>query len=987
MFISRFSSATVRLVTVLVAGVMATLPVLAQTCAIPGRDGTAPGAGTINRYYQPAAGTFNSGSTNIGLSNAVGAATAIAPGDLVLVIQMQCATLNTSNTNNYGGNNGTGRGYTDPGNCLAGRHEYVRAGAGSSNTNLNLSGSPLSAAYIQDATTATNRRSFQVIRVPQHSSLTLTGGITAPYWNGNTGGVVALDVAGRLSWGGQTINVNGRGFRGGGSINWTGGTDTDVPPDYVETIANNRHSTKGEGIGGTPRYVFDPATNTRADNGAAWGGYTNGDDARGGPANAGGGGDNRDGGRDNGGGGGGGNGGIGGYGGYGWKGAAWGANYTGEFDMRGIGGSAFGAPSTSRVVMGGGGGAGGTNNSGDPVDYGGGAGGGIVLVRAGSMSGNGTINAVGLAGTTNANNDGASGGGAGGSVIVMSQAGSVGALTINVTGGVGGDSFTGGGTSHAGGGGGAGGVVMRSGAATTNALGGANGVTNNGSTPPGGVAHGATSGGNGVDTQTVSDPPGSQTGARCLPNLTVSKTTLTPLISSSLATSASYTIVISNSGGAAMAADIVDNALPPGWTFSQATAISFSPALSASTYGGFVEGATPGLPVVANAPGGIANLSVNGTPAGSPTWANLSIPAAVNGVASTTTLSFVASIPATASVGCYQNPAGIKYLDPTRSSAGREITPSANNTANRAGAQVGGTANVAYQTAPGASSVVGGSNYSGLNAGLTGEDVCLQGDLSITKAAPATSTAGATLTYTLTPRNNGRAIADLTYAAHQAINAANANAGTRVLANGTIRVVDTLPAGVTLTAAPTPVNWTCLTAGQIVTCDRNAPVVPVPAASNLETITLSARITSAACTGNVTNTATIAGFQAPYTDSTTANNTGTATVTTLACNANLQAAKTNNVNTLITGSTTSYTVTFSNLGPSAADNATVTDVVSAGLSACTVASCSASGGSPVAACPATPANLLLPGGVTIPSFPSGAAVRFIVNCNVTASGT
>ena len=48
MFISRFSSATVRLVTVLVAGVMATLPVLAQTCAIPGRDGTAPGAGTVN---------------------------------------------------------------------------------------------------------------------------------------------------------------------------------------------------------------------------------------------------------------------------------------------------------------------------------------------------------------------------------------------------------------------------------------------------------------------------------------------------------------------------------------------------------------------------------------------------------------------------------------------------------------------------------------------------------------------------------------------------------------------------------------------------------------------------------------------------------------------------------------------------------------------------------------------------------------------------
>ena len=969
------------------AGWLLAWPVLAQTCAIPGRDGTTPTAGTVNTYFQPANATYTSASTSIALSNKTGATTALAAGDLVMVIQMQCATLNTTNTSNYGGNNGTGRGYTDPASCLAGRHEYVRAGAGSSDTSLNLGGSPLTGTYIQDATTATNRRTFQVIRVPQHSSLTLTGGITAPYWNGNTGGVVALDVAGQLNWGGQTINVSGRGFRGAGSLNWTGGTDTNTPPDYVETIANNRHATKGESIGGTPRYVFDAATSTRTDNGATWGGYQNGDDARGAPANAGGGGDNRNGTRDNGGGGGGGNGGIGGFGGYGWKSGGFGGTFTvADFDMRGIGGAAFAGASTSRVVMGGGGGAGGTNNSGDPAGFGGGAGGGIVMIRAGSMAGSGTINANGLAGTTNANNDGASGGGAGGSVIVMSQAGGVGTLSINAVGGTGGDSFTGGATAHAGGGGGAGGVVLRSGAATAVVTGGANGVTNTGDNPVGGAAHGATSGGNGSDTQTVSDPPGAQTGARCLPNLTVSKTAVTPLISASGATSASYAIVISNSGGAAMAADIVDNALPPGWTFSQATAITFSPALSAATYGGFVEGATPGLPAVANSPGGIANLSVNGTPAGSPTWANLSIPAAVNGVASSTTLSFVVSIPATATVGCYQNPAGIKYLDPTRSTAGREITPAANNTANRAGAQVGGTANVAYQTAPGASSVVGGSNYSGLNAGPAAEDVCLQGDLSVTKSAPATLTAGATLTYTLAPRNNGRAIADLTYAANQAIDAANASAGTRVLANGTIRVVDTLPAGVTLTAAPAPVNWSCSTTGQTVTCDRSAPVVPVPATSDLEAITLTARITPTACAGALINTATISGFQAPYTDSAAANDTATA-ATTLNCSANLQVTKTNNVTSLVTGSTTSYTVTFSNLGPSSADNATVTDVPSAGLSACSVASCIASGGTPAAACPAVPASLLNPGGVTIPSFPTGAVVRFIVNCTVTASGS
>ncbi len=984
MMFMRFARFPARSVAALLSGWLLAFPVLAQTCAIPGRDGTAPTAGTVNTYYQPATGTFNAASTAIALSGKAGAATAIAPGDLVLVIQMQCATLNTGNTTNYGGNNGTGRGYTDPGNCLAGRHQYVRAGTGSSDTNLNLAGSPLSATYIQDATTATNRRTFQVIRVPQNSSLTLTGGITAPYWNGNTGAVVALDVAGQLNWGGQTIDVNGRGFRGAGSLQWNGNVSTNA--DYVTGTAANLDAPKGEGIGGTPRYVYDPVGNTRTDNGATWGGYAGGDAARGGPANAGGGGNNFDGTRDNGGGGGGGNGGIGGYGGYGWKSAAWNPGYAGEQDLRGIGGAAFAGASTSRVVMGGGGGAGGANNSADPATLGGGAGGGLVLVRAGSMTGNGTINANGLAGSANTNNDGASGGGAGGSVIVISQAGTLGALSINATGGIGGDSFVGGGTSHAGGGGGAGGVVLRSGAATVNVAGAANGVTNTGSTPPGGADHGATSGGNGSNTQTASDPPGAQTGALCLPNLTVSKLTLTPQITGSGATSASYSIVISNSGGAAMAADIVDNALPPGWVFSRASAITFSPALSAVTYGGFVEGATPGLPAVANAPGGTVNFSINGTPAGSPTWANLSIPAAVNGVASITTLSFVVSIPATATVGCYQNPAGIKYLDPTRSTVGREVTPATNNTANRAGAQVGGTVNTAYETAPGASSAVAGSNYSGVNAGPTTENVCLQGDLSVTKTAPATLTAGATLTYTITPRNNGRAIADLTYAANQAVDAANANAGTRVLAGGTIRVIDTLPAGVTLTAAPAPVNWSCSTVGQTLTCDRTAPIVPVAATADLNAITLTARITAATCPGLVTNTVTISGFQAPYTDSTPATNTDTA-VTTPSCSANLQATKTNNVTTLLPGSTTSYTVTFSNLGPSSADNATVTDVTSAGLGSCSVASCTASGGTPAATCPATPANLLAPGGVMIPSFPSGAVVQFIVNCTVTATGS
>ena len=137
-----------------------TLPqALAQTCAMPGRDGSTASSGTVNTYYPPATGSYNGASTSIALGTSRGAATAVAPGDLVMVVQMQCAALNTTNTSNYGAGNGTGRGYTDPaGSCLAGRYEYVRAGAGTTAASLDLRGSPLSAAYVQDATSATNRR-------------------------------------------------------------------------------------------------------------------------------------------------------------------------------------------------------------------------------------------------------------------------------------------------------------------------------------------------------------------------------------------------------------------------------------------------------------------------------------------------------------------------------------------------------------------------------------------------------------------------------------------------------------------------------------------------------------------------------------------------------------------------------------------------------------------------------------------------------------
>src|ERR1700680_4448756 len=72
----------------------------AGQCATPGRDGTATLNGVINTYY-PGSGTA-SGSGAITLGAATGAATPIAVGDLVLIIQMQDAAINSTNTGAYG---------------------------------------------------------------------------------------------------------------------------------------------------------------------------------------------------------------------------------------------------------------------------------------------------------------------------------------------------------------------------------------------------------------------------------------------------------------------------------------------------------------------------------------------------------------------------------------------------------------------------------------------------------------------------------------------------------------------------------------------------------------------------------------------------------------------------------------------------------------------------------------------------------------------
>src|SRR5512141_3173468 len=89
-------------------------PVYAEkpgVCGTPGKDGPVTTlSGVINSYY-PGTANVTAGATSIpGGAARTGGGPAITAGDLLLVVQVQGADINSTNTNNYGdgiGNGGT----------------------------------------------------------------------------------------------------------------------------------------------------------------------------------------------------------------------------------------------------------------------------------------------------------------------------------------------------------------------------------------------------------------------------------------------------------------------------------------------------------------------------------------------------------------------------------------------------------------------------------------------------------------------------------------------------------------------------------------------------------------------------------------------------------------------------------------------------------------------------------------------------------------
>src|SRR5579864_7551575 len=368
---------------------VAVAPVVSVVCAANTLTAGGTLSNTINTYF-PGNGTVAKGATSIPLGATRGAGGTIAAGSLLLVIQMQDASINTSNSVAYG-NGSTGSGFTTINN--AGNYEWVTATGPVAGGNVPISGAGagggLVFGYTSAVATATKGIStYQVVLVPQYTSATL-GALTAASWNGTTGGIIALDIAGQLNLNGGTAIVDGSGFRGGAGMQLTGngaGANTDYqfpgPANYGGAAEAGVDAAKGEGVAGTSKFVESAGSYLRTIIGVGYPSGTAGTDgsmAHGAPGNAGGGGTDSDPANNdqNAGGGGGGNGGSGGFG-----GDSWNTNLS----SGGEGGAPF--PATiDRLSIGGGGGAGSRNNSdNDTQASSAAAGGGIIFIRADSFT-------------------------------------------------------------------------------------------------------------------------------------------------------------------------------------------------------------------------------------------------------------------------------------------------------------------------------------------------------------------------------------------------------------------------------------------------------------------------------------------------------------------------------------------------------------------------------------------------------------------------
>jgi uncharacterized repeat protein (TIGR01451 family) len=923
----------------------------AVTQAAPGNNLT----GVLNTYY-PGSANVAAGATSITVGAATGGPggvpTPIAAGNLLLVIQMQDASINDSNTVAYG-NGSTGQGFTALNS--AGDYEFVTAqssvgtGGGSVTISGAGSGGGLVFPYHFSAVSANAGQStYQVIVVPQYTmaSFKVASPPTALAWNGSTGGVLAMDTSNTLTLNGATVSVDGAGFRGGAGLQLSGnggGSNADyrevAPAAYGGTPVAGFGAPKGEGIAGTPLWVESGGTFVKTNTGYPSGtAGTDGSMARGAPGNAGGGGTDGDppGNDQNAGGGGGGNGGTGGFG-----GDSWNTNLS----VGGEGGVPF--PATiNRIAMGGGGGGGTRNNSdGDNQASGGSTGGGIIIIRTFGLSGTGTLTANGINAYNGTLNDAGGGGGAGGTIVVLSANGGEGGLTLHANGGNGGDAwiiepFTLA-NRHGPGGGGGGGVVLVSGApASISVTGGTSGLTEN----PG-VPYGATAGaaGTSVTNASISSTSGTQSGAQCTPDVTLGKSHVGNF---TRGLTASYNVPVSNVSpyGPTSGTVTVNDTLPVGVIPTSASASSeWTCSVAAQTVSctdSIVHPANssyPPITITANvaqtAPsivtntavvsgGGetnlandtatdvasvfsIADLSVtnNATPNPVAAGSNITYTQVVtdNGPSAADNATLVETVPANTTFVSMSAPAGWTCMTPAIGGTGNVVCTTlsmAGSTAANFSMVVkvnAGTANgtVITGTATVSSSVSDPNSANNTASASTVVGTTALAELTVTNAAsPNPVTVGSNLTFTQVVTNTGS-----------------------VAATGPATFNETTPANTTLVSITPPAGWSCA----LFPPQCTNPSVAVGSSGTFTAIYTVTGGTS------ITDTATVnAGNQAFGANSATV----VVTVAT-AAQADLALSTVGTPAAVFDGNNITYTQTITNNGPASASAVSFTEAIPA----------------------------------------------------------
>jgi uncharacterized repeat protein (TIGR01451 family) len=987
---------------------VALAPVVSVVCS--GAALTAGGtlSGQQNTYY-PGTASVAKGATSIPVGTPTGAAGTIANGSLLLVIQMQDASINTANTVSYG-NGSTGSGFTAINN--AGNYEFVTATGPIAAGSVPIKGagptSGLVFAYTAAAASATKGQStYQVVLVPQYLSATL-GAVTATAWNGSTGGILALDIAGQLDLGGATVHVDGQGFRGGAGMQLNGGVAGATNQDYRQTSpttytgaaggATGIDASKGEGVAGTPEWVESGGTFLQTTTTIGYpNGTADGSMARGAPGNAGGGGTDGDvtGNTENAGGGGGGNGGAGGSG-----GDSWNTN----FSDGGAGGTAF--PATiDRVALGGGGGAGTRNNSdGDNQASGGAAGGGMIFIRTDSLTGTATLTVNGTNAYIGTANDAGGGGGAGGTIVILAANGGESGLTLQANGGRGGDAWDAQAYNladrHGPGGGGAGGVVFLSGAAASiSVTGGGNGTT---LTP--GVPYGATPGASGTNTitATLSQVTGMQSSALCSPDLTLSKSHVGNFTRGS---SASYTIPVSNVStlGATSGVVTVNDTLPLGITPTSATGTGWTCSVSgqtvscvrsdslaaSSSYPSITLNATvsQSAPVTltntAEVAGGneanlLNDLATNTANVGSSADMSVTDAETPNPVAAGANITYtqvvtnsgpsaadnatlVASIPANTTLASFTAPAGWSCLNTAVGATGNVVCSNADMAALTSGtftlvAKVtAGTANgtVLTETASVGSDAID-PNSANNSAKVTAIVGATGPNLQVTNfASPVPVQAGGNITYTQVVTNTG----------------------TTPVTGASFSETDLLAANLTFVSVTAPAGWTC--AGFPGTPCSN----PSVGAGVSGTFTVVYTVKAGTASGTtLTDTATVTGTNQSY----GANSAVATDIVATATQADLVLTTAGAPATVFAGNNITYTQTVTNNGPAAATVANFTEATPTNTTFESVIA-------PAGWTCTTPA-IGATGNVTCtdPSLASGASANIVVVVNVAptvAAGT